>query len=234
MKKLTKREKVLIYILICFGLLMGGFYLVVFPSFEKYQALSSQLSEAQFQQTTMASAIENVPLVMQARDEGNVKLNGLKGTFSAHLPNQGLDTLITKLCMDYNLKPKVLTVSMNAWEPVPTFVEAPLVYQTNAGQAVKGGNTQTTTENPTENHTENNSKTTTAASGSTPAWTGVVTMKLTGAQFDFQRLVAAVDARTDMIISAFKVTPDGSLQMGTTVSDNTTINVTFTVYMVDK
>ncbi|MGV8906657.1 MAG: hypothetical protein ACOH15_08660 [Acetobacterium sp.] len=230
MKKLTKREKMLIYMLIIFGVLMAGFYLVVFPSYEKYQALGNELSEAQFQQTAMASAIENVPVVMTARDEGNVKLNGLKGPFSAHLPNQGLDSLITKLCMDYNLKPKVLTVSMNAWESVPTFVEAPLVYETNADQAVEGDNTQTTVETSTETTTG----TTTVDSGSTPAWTGVVTMELTGAQFDFQRLVAAVDARADMIISAFDITPETSLSTGTTISDNTTINVTFTVYMVDK
>lgn len=105
MTKLTKREKILIYILICFGLLMGGFYLVVFPSYQKYQTLGNQLTEAEFQQSAMAAAIEGVPLVMKTRDEANAKLSGLKKPYSAHLPNEGLDVLLTQLCLDYNLVP---------------------------------------------------------------------------------------------------------------------------------
>lgn len=79
-----------------------------------------------------------------------------------------------------------------------------------------------------------------------------MTMELTGAQYDFQRLVDAVDARPDMIISTFEIAPEALPQAGTTTSGNTTINttssgyqpelnggnitikVTFIVYMVDK
>lgn len=240
MKKLSKREKVLIYILICFGLLMGGFYLVIVPSYQKYQNLSNQLSEAQFHQAAMASAIESVPSVMQTRDQASVTLNGLKGPFLAHLPNEGLDSLLTQLCLDYNLKPSVLAIETNAWQGVPTFVEAPLVYATTPGQVGDSGNTSTTTETPTT--------TTTGDSGSTPTWTGVVSMTLAGTQFDFQRLIDAVAVRQDMIITAYGIVPMALPQKGTSGNTTTTssgvspeldggniiINVTFTVYMVDK
>ena len=238
MKKLTKREKLLIYILICFGLLMGGFYLVVFPGYQKYQTLSNELTEAQFQQTSMASAIEAVPLVMTTRDEANVKLSGLKAPYSLHLPNEGLDALITQLCLANNLKPKTLNIDINAWQGVPTFVEAPQVYATTPDQVVAGGNTSTTTGTstvtPTRTSSEATTGTTTVDSGSTPTWTGVATMELTGSQFDFQRLIDAVDVRPDMIISAYELVPGTQSQTGTTTSGSTTIKVTFNVYMVDK
>ncbi|HEY5557367.1 hypothetical protein [Acetobacterium sp.] len=264
MKKLTKREKVLIYILVCFGLLMGGFYLVVFPGYQKYQTLSNQLTEAEFQQNTMASAIESVPTVMETRDQANVKLSGLKGPYLAHLPNEGLDSLLTQLCLDYYLKPSVLAVETNAWQGVATFVEAPAVYATTPDQVVGSGNTSTTTEPttgtsaktptgtpseaPTVTSTETPTGTTAVDSGSTPTWTGVVTMTLTGAQYDFQQLIDAVDARTDMIISAYDIVPEALPETGTSGNTTTTssgfapeldggnitINVTFIVYMVDK
>jgi len=248
MKKLTMREKILIYILICFGLLMGGLYLVVFPGYQRYQTLSNQLSEAQFQQAAMASAIESVPSVRETRDQANVKLSGLKGPYLAHLPNEGLDSLLTQLCLEYNLKPSVLAVATNAWQGVPTFVEAPPVYATTPDQVVAGGNTSTTTAPTTGTSTETPTGTTTGASGSTPTWTGVVTMTLTGTQFDFQRLIDAVDVRQDMIISAYDIAPEALPQTGTSGNTTTTssggspeldggnitINVTFIVYMVDK
>ncbi|MBK5244467.1 MAG: hypothetical protein JJE18_05500 [Eubacteriaceae bacterium] len=248
MKKLTKREKLLIYILICFGLLMGGFYLVVFPSYQKYQILSNQLSEAQFQQAAMASAIASVPSVMKTRDQASVKLSGLKEPYLAHLPNEGLDSLLTQLCLDYNLKPKVLAVETNAWQGVPSFVEAPAVYATTPGQVVADGSTSTTTAPTTGTSKETPTGTTTGAFGSTPTWTGVVTMTLTGTQFDFQRLIDAADVRQDMIISAYDIVPVALPQTGTSGNTTTTssgvspeldggnitINVTFIVYMVDK
>lgn len=254
MKKLTKREKVLIYILICFALLMGGFYLVVFPSYQTYQTLSNQWSEAEFQQAAMAAVIESVPSVMETRNEAEVKLSGLKAPYSAHLPNEGLDSLLTQLCLDYNLKPKVLAVETNAWQGVSTFVEAPAVYATTPGQVVADGSTGTTTESTTGTSTETLTGTTGTATGTatvdsgSTTWTGVVTMALTGAQFDFQQLIDAVDARPDMIISAYDITPVALSQTGTsgntTITSsgvlpelnggNITINVTFTVYMVDN
>jgi len=238
------REKILIYILICFGLLMGGLYLVVFPSYQTYQTLSNQLSEAEFQQAAMASAIESVSSVMKTRDEANAKLSGLKGPYSAHLPNEDLDSLLTQLCLDNNLSPKVLTIVSNAWAGVPTFVEAPQVYATTPDQVVEGGTTQPTTGTTSETATV----TATGDSGSIPTWTGIVTMELTGDQFDFQRLVDTVDARSDMIISTFAIAPEALPQTGTSGNTTTTssgflpeldggnitIKVTFIVYMVDK
>lgn len=243
MKNLSKREIILLYALACFVIVMGGFYLVLIPSFNQYQTLKNQVSEAEYQQNTMSAAIENVPAVMTTRDAASVTLSALKSPFYAHLPNEGLDSLLTKLCLDYSLEPRVLSVGSNAWAGVPTFVEAPLVYQTTPGQA-EGATTPTTTETSTE--------TVSGDSGTAQTWTGVVSMELTGTQVDFQRLVDAVNARQDMIISSFEIVPVGQTADGTSTSGNTTttttssgwapefdggditINVMFTVYMVDK
>ncbi|KNZ43118.1 hypothetical protein [Acetobacterium bakii] len=251
MKKLSKREIILLYALACFVIVMGGFYLVLFPSYNQYQNLRNQLSEAEYQQNTMSAAIENVPVVMTARDDASFVLSALKSPFSAHLPNEGLDALLTKLCLDYSLKAKVLNVTSNAWTGVATFTEAPLVYQTTPGQA-EGAAAPTTTATGAETTTESSTETASVSSGSAETWTGTVSMELTGTQFNFQRLVDGVAARSDMIISSYELLPvgqstDGTSTSGTTTTTTTssgwapeldggdaTINVMFTVYMVDK
>lgn len=259
MKKLTKREKLLIYVLACFLIGFFGIYFVVLPSFSSYQVVRNQAAEAQFTKETMEMAIDSIPSTMQARDEATSELAILKAPFPQKLTNEGLDMLLTQLCLDYSLSPKVLVIESNELAGVETFVPYTGEQQASASVGTESTTTDSTsTEDITAaakeavNISDETTETTTTAESTdseasgdgTETWTGVVNMELAGTQPNFYRLLDAVAARPDMIITAFAIVPEAvattTVTTATTNSvpqlngGNITINVTFMVYMVEK
>jgi hypothetical protein len=259
MKKLTKREKLLIYILGCFLIGFFGIYFVILPSYSSFQAVNDQAAEAQFTKESMEMAIDAIPSTMQARDDATANLAMLKTPFQPKLTNEGLDMLLTQLSLDYSLSPKVLAIESNELAGVETFT----AYTSDEQASAEVGTESTTTDSiSTEDITatakevvnisdETTETTTTAenmeleASGDgAAAWTGVVNMELTGTQINFYRLLDAVAARPDMIIRDFTIAPEATATTtGTTATTsavpklsggNITISVTFVVYMMEE
>ena len=316
MKKLTKREKLLIYLLACLVIVAGGIYFVVLPAYARYATVSSQAAEAEFTQESMTMAIEAMPSTMTAGNEANAKLTTLKAPFSVKLANEGLDVLLTQLCLSYSLTPTMLSIEDNSAEDVPIFVanSSGVNDTSNSGSttgssnttgssttsgtnttgdtnATTGSNTTadtstatdstgttglstitgtssstgssssttgsnstssaTSTENSnsstSSNTTTNDSTPSTAVSSGVSTPTGVVSMEMTGTQADFYRLLDAVSARPDMIVSKFEISPKTATSSTTTSTTTSsavstlglnggevTISVTFNVYMMDK
>lgn len=276
MKKLTKREKLLIYLLACFLIGFFGIYFVVLPSVQGFQVVNDQAAEAQFTKESMEMAIEAIPTTMQEKAQAQANLTSSKAVYPQQLANEGLDMLLTQLCLDYSLAPKVLSVASNGVGEVLTFV--PYTSE-DAASAVVGstGTTSTTTatssseDSTTSTTTADSSETTTTETTETSETTeatettatgdgtetgaavqtliGVVNMEVTGTQANFYRLLDAVAARPDMIITAFEIRPE-TTTTGSTSSTSTTsaaaagiakldsgkvaINVTFEVYMMAK
>lgn len=245
MKKLTKREKLLIYILGCALIGFFGLYFVILPSFRSYQVVNDQAAEAQFTQESMTMAIDGIPATMQTRDEATANLASLKTPFPQKLTNEGLDKLLTQLSLDYSLSPKVLSIQSNGMDGVETFTP-----YTSDEQPSAPDSTTTDTTTPTDGTTSTETPDTTASTemtettGSAETWTGVVNMELTGTQPNFYRLLDAVAARPDMIISSFEIVPAAATTSGSTTTStasaakldggNISINVTFMVYMMEK
>lgn len=259
MKKLTKREKLLLYVLACFLIGFFGLYFVILPSYSSYQVVRDQATEAQFTKESMEMAIDSIPTTMQARDDATANLAILKTPFQAKLTNEGLDMLLTQLCLDYSLSPKVLAIESNALAGVETFIAYTAEQQASASVGTESTTTDTvSTEDVTAaakeavNISDETTETTTTAESTAPeasgdgteTWTGIVNMELTGTQPNFYRLLDAVAARPDMVITAFSIAPEAvATTTGTTATTNSvpqlnggniTINVTFTVYMVEK
>jgi hypothetical protein len=244
MKKLTKREKLLIYILGCALIGFFGLYFVLLPSFRSYQVVNDQAAEAQFTQESMTMAIDSIPSTMQARDEATANLASLKTPFPQKLTNEGLDKLLTQLSLDYSLSPKVLSIQNNGMAGVETFTPYTSDEQPSAPDSTTTDTT--TTEETTSTETTDTTASTemTETTGSAETWTGVVNMELTGTQPNFYRLLDAVAARPDMIISSFEIAPAAATASGSTTTGsasaakldggNITINVTFMVYMMEK
>ncbi|WP_303869941.1 hypothetical protein [Acetobacterium wieringae] len=257
MKKLTKREKLLIYILGCFLIGFFGIYFVVLPSIQSYQVVNDQADEAQFTKESMEMAIDAIPSTMEARDAATVTLTSMKVGFPQQLTNEGLDMLLTQLCLDYSLSPRVLSIASNGMADVLVFI--PYTSDDAASAAVgTGSTTNTGTETATEDVTSNNTTGETADTTSTDSTEtaagvqtliGVVNMEVTGTQANFYRLLDAVAARPDMVITAFEIEPEtattGSTNTSGTAGSTTAgiakldggkvaINVTFEVYMMAK
>ncbi|MEO1815709.1 MAG: hypothetical protein ABGU93_09000 [Acetobacterium sp.] len=245
MKKLTKREKLLIYILGCALIVFFGLYFVILPSFRSYQVVNDQAAEAQFTQESMTMAIDSIPATMQARDEATANLASLKTPFPQQLTNEGLDKLLTQLSLDYSLSPKVLSIQNNGMAGVETFTPYTSDEQPSAPDS-STTETTATTEGTTSPETPDPTTSTeaTVTTGSAETWTGVVNMELTGTQPNFYRLLDAVAARPDMIISSFEIAPAAASTSGSTTTTtasaakldggNITISVTFMVYMMEK
>lgn len=276
MKKLTKREKLLIYLLACFLIGFFGIYFVVLPSVQGFQVVNDQAAEAQFTKESMEMAIEAIPTTMQEKAQAQANLTSSKAVYPQQLANEGLDMLLTQLCLDYSLAPKVLSVASNGVGEVLTFV--PYTSE-DAASAVVGSTGTTSTTTATSSSEDSTTSTTTADSSETTTTEttessetteatettdagdgtetgaavqtliGVVNMEVTGTQANFYRLLDAVAARPDMIITAFEIRPE-TTTTGSTSSTSTTsaaaagiakldsgkvaINVTFEVYMMEK
>ena len=276
MKKLTKREKLLIYLLACFLIGFFGIYFVVLPSVQGFQVVNDQAAEAQFTRESMEMAIEAIPTTMQEKAQAQANLTSSKAVYPQQLANEGLDMLLTQLCLDYSLAPKVLSVASNGVGEVLTFV--PYTSE-DAASAVVGSTGTTSTTTATSSSEDSTTSTTTADSSETTTTEttessetteatettdtgdgtetgaavqtliGVVNMEVTGTQANFYRLLDAVAARPDMIITAFEIRPE-TTTTGSTSSTSTTsaaaagiakldsgkvaINVTFEVYMMAK
>ncbi|MDK2962417.1 MAG: hypothetical protein PWP20_1543 [Eubacteriaceae bacterium] len=69
MKKLTKREKTLLYILGCFLIATAGIYLILLPAYDRYAVIHDQYLEAQSTQMSMEAAIGSIPDLETALDE---------------------------------------------------------------------------------------------------------------------------------------------------------------------
>ena len=276
MKKLTKREKLLIYLLACFLIGFFGIYFVVLPSVQGFQVVNDQAAEAQFTKESLEMAIEAIPTPMQEKAQAQANLTSSKAVYPQQLANEGLDMLLTQLCLDYSLAPKVLSVASNGVGEVLTFV--PYTSE-DAASAVIGSTGTTSTTTATSSSEDSTTSTTTADSSETTTTEttessetteatettdagdgtetgaavqtliGVVNMEVTGTQANFYRLLDAVAARPDMIITAFEIRPE-TTTTGSTSSTSTTsaaaagiakldsgkvaINVTFEVYMMAK
>lgn len=256
MKKLTVREKLLIYILGCFMIGFFGIYFVILPSYSSFQVVNDQAAEAQFTQESMVMAIDAIPSTMEAKDEATATLASMKAVFPQKLPNEGLDKLLTQLCLDYSLSPRVLSIQSNGMAGVRTFTAYTSDGQSSAPDSTTTDTTTTTEETTSTETTETTDTTastdTTETTGSAETLIGVVNMEITGTQTNFYRLLDAVAARPDMVITAFEITPEtattGSTSTASTssTSSSTTggitkldggkvaIVVTFEIYMMEK
>lgn len=249
MNKLSRREKILIYVLVCFLIGLFGLYFVVKPSYEKFIVVNEQAAEAKFTQQSMEMTIDGIPATMQARDDANAKLAGLKTPFSAKLPNEGVDSLLTQMCLGYSLSPRVLAIEGNALQGVPTFTE---YYSDKGASAAVGGADTTADSAATTKGTDTAQSTENTSTGAVQTWSSVVNMQLTGNQTNFYRLLDGVSARPDIVISDFYIEPLVNSEAVTSTSGssitnvvysgyvpkldggNITISVTFIVYMVEK
>ncbi len=254
MNKLSRREKFLIYFLVCFLVTIFGTFYVIKPSYEKFVLVNQQAVEAKFTQQSMEMTIDGIPASMQARDEAKAKLAGLKTPFPANLPNEGIDSLLTQLCLGYSLSPKLLAIENNQFQDVTVFTE-----YTNkgasgsvAGADANPGSTDASSGSAgtTSGSTDAASATTAANSGAadetantaTPpsgdnavsagvqTWSSVVNMQLTGTQANFYRLIDGVNARPDMIISNFYIEPLVSSEAVTSTSGSSITNVVYSGY----
>lgn len=119
--KMTKRERFLIYFLICFLLLTVGLYFFVFPVLGRYADAQDVLSEKQMMEAQMRQEIDRVSTSLNKIEELQTEIEELSQPYDAEKTNEQLDRIITGLLVRHALTPVSLTITTAAWLEVPPF-----------------------------------------------------------------------------------------------------------------
>lgn len=119
--KFTKRERVLLYILLCLVLVLGGVFFLILPSFEKYNNLKATHQTAELElESARASIIDYTDLDKQIKKTAK-ELKAIKNKFYAEMDKEEVDDLVTESAVNHNLVPTSLSISEVAKEDVVNF-----------------------------------------------------------------------------------------------------------------
>lgn len=108
---LTQREKKLLYTLICFLIIVGGWFLLITPSLDKRSELNQTYQNSLALNTSKQSDLSKYLL---APDELKIKKNSLKtiiDKYNSQLSNEKIDKLLTTAFLTNGLKPVSLAIS---------------------------------------------------------------------------------------------------------------------------
>lgn len=108
---LTQREKKLLYTLICFFIVVGGWFLLITPSLDKSSELNQTYQNAL---ALNASKQSDLSKYLLAPDELKIKKNSLKtiiDKYNSQLSNEKIDKLLTTAFLTNGLKPVSLAIS---------------------------------------------------------------------------------------------------------------------------
>ena len=121
--KLNKREKRLLYILLCVLLVVGGIFLVVLPAFEKNTSLKVEYKQAEQEMAALSNTDSNA--MEAAKDTKSIhnKIKKLNDSFYSSMQKEDLDAMLTQLVMDHGLTPVSLTIEDAKEEEVLSFTE---------------------------------------------------------------------------------------------------------------
>lgn len=110
MQKLTKREKTLIYILICFLIIVGGWFLLLNPALEKNSLVHAEYEQKQAQLTALQQQLkdyESAPNQLEILEE---TYNEITNQYKSILSNDDIDKFLTTKVLTNGFKPISMTI----------------------------------------------------------------------------------------------------------------------------
>lgn len=203
-KKLSSREKVLIYILVILLILCFGWLIVLQPQLTKNSTLKSEKDAYELQ----LSELQNTGTTQETVDI--VKLNQQVKELSDKLYNkmtkEDIDKLVTELATNHRIVPKTLSMSE--------------ITQTDLASS-----TSDSTSESTDTSSNDSSKDTKKEATSANVYTCVVQQTCTGTQAQLEKLLDDVKAMNGIYVTSV------SYENGT---GNLDLSITYTIYMIEK
>lgn len=203
-KKLSSREKVLIYILVILLILCFGWLIVLQPQLTKNSTLKSEKDAYELQ----LSELQNTGTTQETVDI--VKLNQQVKELSDKLYNkmtkEDIDKLVTELATNHRIVPKTLSMSE--------------ITQTDLASS-----TSDSTSESTDTTSNDSSKDTKKEATSANVYTCVVQQTCTGTQAQLEKLLDDVKAMNGIYVTSV------SYENGT---GNLDLSITYTIYMIEK
>ena len=127
---MTRRDKILLYVVLMLAFVVLFVRFLLIPGIENHQQADADLREAQDAQTSMQNAIMLAGTYAAEKNNNWGELQTANASYYSLLSSDELDTLVTSLELNHNLQPDSLTIG----EPVTQS----LTYYTaseNAGQS---------------------------------------------------------------------------------------------------
>ncbi|MEF9920147.1 MAG: hypothetical protein RR945_10810 [Erysipelotrichaceae bacterium] len=145
MKKLTKREMLLIYVLIVLIIVMGGWFLLANPAIQKSHKLQLQLDEISMQVDSLK--LSDIELSDEEVNKATKEYEILKTNFNEMLTLEEMDVKLTSLVSKYHFIPLSLEMKEIKKQEIKPFYydeekdkekKYPKVYVGNVSMELKG------------------------------------------------------------------------------------------------
>lgn len=200
MKKLSKREWILIYIMAVMVILVGGILLLINPAIDKNNELDLKLITLREEEQTVRMTIEQKPIYSGDITEYNNKIKTLrKSLFLAYMENEDLDETVTVMVLQSGMIPQDLTVSPMSIDQIKPY-----------GSSVSADETQEATEESGTAEESGNGDAEAALNeaestdlGSAAAKADKVTFKATGTAGNFIALMRIIRETKGIRLTAF-------------------------------
>ena len=128
MAKRTRREKILLTIMIAIGLGAVLLYAVIFPGMTRIGDLRGQVADLTARQGETASALRQTASLQAALREAEALLSSGPGRLNSPMDPETLDTLITGYLTDCKLQPRSLSMTDLVPEKLNGLAEDPGVF----------------------------------------------------------------------------------------------------------
>lgn len=123
MSTLTKREKVLLYILLCSVIVIGGAFLLVLPAIEKNVELNNEYQQKLLVLADTKNKVPDYTNLEKDIKTATKELKAIKAKYYAKLKKEDIDKEITGLAIKNGLTPVGLNIDAAKDEEVLSYAE---------------------------------------------------------------------------------------------------------------
>ena len=116
---MTKRDKILLYVVLMLAFVVLFVRFLLIPGIENHQQADADLREAQDAQTSMQDAIMLAGTYAAEKNNNWGELQTANASYYSLLSSDELDTLVTSLELNHNLQPDSLTIGEPVTQSLP-------------------------------------------------------------------------------------------------------------------
>lgn len=139
MQTLTKREKILLYVLLCIIIFAGGLFWMLLPALEKHTTLKADYDTAQLELQSAKASIINYGDLDKQLKETSEELKDIKNKFYEEMSKEDVDNLITSMTIEHGLTPVSLSIAEADKEDIVSYTEYQLQQKKGASSKSKDG-----------------------------------------------------------------------------------------------
>jgi hypothetical protein len=117
--KFSKREKLLLYLLLCLSIITGGISFLVLPAFTRNSEIKSELATKEIQLQEMQIIKDSYESQLASLDELTKDTDALyENYFLNTVTDEELDVFITNIALDIGIAPQNLTINISEFLPI--------------------------------------------------------------------------------------------------------------------